>query len=318
MLKMRSSVEKTPDDSSVVTYISSEKIWRGVVRRFLRNKTALISLIIFLVICLACALAPFLTPWGYGTINSANIRATPSIMHILGTDGLGRDIFTRLLFGGRVTLRVALLSTALALIIGGVLGLFAGYFGGHIDLVIFPILDILASIPIILLVVVVEAVFGFGNGYFMYAMIIAAIPQFARIARASAMNIAGCDYIEAARALGVGHITTLFRHVLHNITSPLIVRFARGVAEAILICTILGYLGIGTRPPMPEWGGIIHGAYSSIRTHPHIMIVSCAVVTICIVSVHLFSEGLREALNPREKRARSRRSAVRKKAGIRA
>ena len=287
--------------SSGSNSISSEKesIWIFIVRKLIKNKVAVISLVVFVSICLACALAPLLTRWEYYTTNPSNRFATPSPEHLFGTDGLGRDNFSRILYGGRTTLSIAMIASFASALIGCIIGLPAGYFGKRVDFIISPVLDVLASIPIVLLVIVFESVFGYGRGYFVYAMIISAIPQFARLVRACVMSVTGREYIEASRALGVSHFMIIFKHVLHNITSPLIVRFTSGMGEALLICTIMGYLGIGIQPPVPEWGMIAYIAKESIFTSPHVMIFPCAVITVCVVSLSLFTDGLQEALDPR-------------------
>ena len=274
--------------------------WGDVLLRLFSNKIAVISLAVFLIICLACIFAPYLTKWDYTLIDASRVREGPSAVHILGTDNLGRDVFSRLLYGGRVTLRIALTSTVLATLFGGTIGLIAGYFGGKTDLIISPVLDTLASIPVILLALISEVAMGWGKGHFMYAMAVAAVPQFARLARATVINIIECEYIESARALGVGHFKMITRHVLHNIAPTMIVRFAGGMAEALLTCTVMGYLQIGITPPTPEWGVIVHTAKGAMRTTPHAMIIPCAVIAVCVISINLFSDGLRDALDPRE------------------
>ena len=273
----------------------------GTIRRLLKNKVAVFCFIIFLLICLSCLMAPFLTRWDYHTVNAYNRMAPPSSTHIFGTDGLGRDMFSRFLYGGRITLGIAFLSSIAAMIIGGLVGLIAGFFHDRIDFIITSVLDIIASIPVIMLAIVVEAVFGFGRGYFVYAMIIASIPGFARLVRASVMTIMGRTYIEAARALGVSRLSLVFRHILHNIASPLIVGYMSGLAEALLTCTIMGYLNIGIRPPIPEWGAIASLAKASMRVSPYLFIISCSVITACIVSLSLFCDALRDAFDPRDK-----------------
>lgn len=270
-----------------------------ILRRLLENKVAVVCFFIFLIICLACILAPLLTPWKYSTIVVADRLQGSSLRHPLGTDNLGRDMFSRMLYGGRVTLRITLVSTALAAVIGCAIGLTAGYFGGAADGIISPVLDTLASIPIILLALIFEIAFGWGNGYFMYAMVIAAIPQFARLVRASVMNIMGREYIEAALALGVNHRNIVFRHVLHNIASPLLIRFAGGLAEALLTCTVLGYLSVGIRPPTPEWGAIAYNAKAYIRTFPYMLAIPCSFIAVCVISINIFSDGLRDAFDPK-------------------
>ena len=274
-------------------------IWRDALLRFSRNRIAVICLAIFLIICISCALAPYLTKYDYSRINANDRLSKPSWTHLLGTDSLGRDLFTRILYGGRMTLRITFTSTVIALLIGSVIGLAAGYFGGRADFVISPVLDILAAIPVILLALVFEAMLSWGNGNFMYAIAIAAIPQFARLVRVSVINMMGSEYIEAARALGVGHLGVIFRHIVHNIAPALIVRFTSALAEAMLTCTVLGYLSIGISPPTPEWGNIVYQSKSFIRLAPQLMIIPCAVISLTVISISLFGDGLRDAMDPR-------------------
>ena len=276
-----------------------DNYWIDILRQLCGNKAAVAGLAVFLAICLSCALAPLLTTWDYAEISVDHIKEPPSAVHLFGTDYLGRDVFTRMLYGGRLTLRIAFLATAMAATAGSLIGLLAGYFGGRVDMALSPALDVVASVPVILLVIVTEAVFGWGRGYFMYAMAVAAVPQFARLARATVMQVMGREYIEAARALGLGHAGILLRHVLHNAVSPLIIRFTGGFAEALLTCTIVGYLGIGINPPTPEWGVIVYNVKDQMRNSPTTMIIPCAVIALCVISISLFGDGLRDALDPR-------------------
>ena len=280
--------------------VSSGNSFPLVLRRLLKDRAALAGLAVFAVICLACAFAPYMTKWDYTEINVRRLLEGPSADHILGTDNLGRDVYARLLYGGRITLRIAAVSTLLAAAAGCVVGLAAGYSGGRADLLASSVLDIFAAIPVILLAIVFETVLGWGRGYFMYAIAIAAMPQFAHLVRACVMNIVKLEYIEAARALGVGRASIILRHILRNIISPLIIRLASSFAEALLSCTIMGYLSIGMKPPTPEWGVIVHNAKSFVRKQPLLIVFPCAVITICIVSLSFFSDGLRDALSPVE------------------
>ena len=276
----------------------SDSLWSDIIRRLNRNKIAVAGLLIFVIICLACAMAPYLTKWQYYAINVDDRKSGPTLTHLLGTDNLGRDLFTRLLYGGRITLKITFVSTALAAVIGGIAGLAAGYIGKKADFIISPILDMLASIPVILLAIVAETVFGWGRGYFMYAIAIAAVPKFARIVRAAVLEIMGREYIEASRALGVSHAGIIFRHVLHNVAPPFIVRFTSCAAETLLTCTVMGYLGIGINPPTPEWGVIVQDAKAFSRTKPFMIIIPCIVITITVISISLFGDGLQDALDP--------------------
>ena len=280
--------------------IASHGAYAEGFRRLRKNKIAVISLIIFLLICLACIFAPFLTKWDYTFIDASEMRQPPSSEHILGTDSLGRDLYTRLLYGGRTTLKIALVSTALAAVFGGTIGIAAGYWGGSADLIIIELLDMMATLPVFILIIIVESILGWGRGYFMYALAIAATPQFARITRDTVMDVMGCEYIEASMALGSGHLSIIFHHVLHNIAPSLITRCASGVTDALLYCTIMGYLGIGINPPTPEWGALALIGKLYMRSNPHMMVITCAVIIICVLSVSLFSDGLRDALDPKE------------------
>jgi peptide/nickel transport system permease protein len=273
-------------------------IWRDALRRFSGNRIAVLCLAIFLTICISCALAPHLTKYDYSSIDAYNGLAKPSLTHLLGTDNLGRDLLARILYGGRMTLRIAFTSTVIALLLGSVIGLAAGYFGGWADFFISPVLDILAAIPVILLALVFEAMLSWGNGNFMYAIAIAAIPQFARLIRVCVISIMGSEYIEAARALGVGHLGVIFRHIVHNAAPALIVRFTSALAEAMLTCTVLGYLSIGVNPPTPEWGNIVYMSKNFIRLAPQLMIIPCAVISLTVISISLVGDGLRDAMDP--------------------
>ena len=274
-------------------------IWKDALLKFSRNKVAVICLAIFLIICLSSIFAPYLTTYDYTKIDANARLARPSMEHLLGTDNLGRDLFTRLLYGGRLTLRIAFTATAIALVAGSVIGLLAGYFGGKIDFIISPVLDMLAAIPVILLALVFEEMISRGNGNYVYAIALAAIPQFARLVRISVINIMGSEYIEAARALGIGHFGVITRHIVHNVAPALIVRFTSALAEALLTCTVLGYLSIGINPPTPEWGNIVYLSKNFIRLAPQLMIYPCAVISLTVISISIFGDGLHDAMDPR-------------------
>ena len=284
-------------DSYSTAYTS---IWNEVFMRFRKNKVAVAGLFVFVIICVSCLFAPILTKWSYSYISFDSVLSKPNSVHILGTDSLGRDLFSRILYGGRITLRIALGSTGIAAIIGSVIGIQAGYFGESYDFCISGFMDIIASIPVFLLVIVFEAALGWGKGNFMYAMAIAAIPQFARLVRASVISIMGCEYIEAARALGIGHVFIIYRHVLKNIAPQLLIRLTTGAIDALLLCTIMGYLGIGISPPKPEWGYLAFSGKAQIRNHPYLVIFPCLTIALCVVSLSFFSDGLRDSLDPRE------------------
>jgi len=297
---MKVVFRKKPDNTTTRDRTVSDGAWAEAFWRLRKNKAAVVSLFIFCFICLACVFAPYLAASPYYQMFEGRRLETPSPDFIFGTDSFGRDMFSRILYGGRVTLRIAFISSVLGAVAGSVIGLLAGYFGRLADTVLSQVLDILATIPVYLLVIATEIAFGWGHGYFMYAMAVAMVPQFARLVRASVMDIMGCEYIEAARALGVSHFGIIFRHVLHNIASSLIIRFAGGFAEALLTCAVLGYLGIGYGSPHPEWGSLAGYGKTYFRAYPHLIIIPCMAITISVITINLFSDGLRDALDPRD------------------
>ena len=290
---------KTQNTPQIETY-SDTNPWKESLRRLFKNKSAVVGLLVFLVICLSCAFAPLITDYEYFRTDTQNVSSLPTAEHIFGTDPLGRDLFSRVLYGGRITLRAALVSTLLASVAGAAIGLISGYFGRRIDFLLTRIIDMLSAIPSLLLIIVMEIALGWGKGNFMYAMAISAVPQFARLVRASVLNIMGQEYIEASRALGVRHSGIILRHVLHNVLSPLLVQMTTGVAEAILNCTILGYLSVGVNPPMPEWGALAYAGKSYMISNPHIALFPCIAIVLSVISVNFFGNGLRDALDPRE------------------
>ena len=297
---MKAEINKNNDNTYDPRLAPAGSLWGEVVRRFFKNKIAVASLALFLIICLACLFAPYLTKYEYYGINIAIRSSRPSFQHLLGTDVLGRDNLTRMLYGGRLTLKITFLSTIIAAAIGSILGLAAGYAGKKADYIISPVLDLLAAVPVVLLSIVCETIFGWGKGYFMYAIAVASVPKLARFVRASVLEVMGREYIEAARALGVSHVGVIFRHVVHNVAPSFIVRLTSSAAEALVTCTIMGYLSIGISPPTPEWGQIAHNAKAYMRVAPFMMLIPCIVIAVTVLSLSLFGDGLRDALDPNE------------------
>lgn len=275
----------------------SPGIWKSAARRFCRSPLPVAGLVLLLAVILLCALAPFISQYDYLAIDLSNTCAGPDAEHLLGTDTLGRDMLSRMLYGGRTTLRITFTALALSAVAGTVIGLFAGFFGGTVDLVIMRLTEALASVPTVLLAIVVECAIGWGHGYYMYAIAIAFIPPVVRLLRTLTMNIMGSEYIEAARALGVGSAGIIFRHVLHNVASPLIVHLSASAAEILLTCTVLSYIGLGVTPPEPEWGIMVNIGYSYLFTAPHVCLIPCLAVIVCALCMNLVGIGLRDALD---------------------
>lgn len=278
-------------------YISGSS-WSEGWRNFRRNPTAMISLFVLGIICLACVLAPLMVNLDSSSMDVSRAMSPPSRENPFGTDYIGRDLLSRVLYGGRNTLYIAFSATLMAAAVGSLIGIVSGYYGGNIDFYIMRLMDILSSVPSFLLAIIVEVALGWGEGNFRYALAIAAVPSFARLLRPSVMGIMSSQYIEASRALGAGTAGIIYRHVVHNIAAPLLIQFTSSVANTILTCTILGYLGIGISPPTPEWGSLVYYGTAYLRNAPHIALFPSMAVTLTVLSLNILGNGLRDALDP--------------------
>ena len=272
--------------------------WKTGFRKFLKNAPAVIAAVIFILITVSCILAPVITDGDYTSFKVSERLSGFTREHPLGTDDLGRDMLTRLLYGGRATLKIAFTALVCGGLAGSAIGIISGYFGGKSDTLIMRLVEALSSVPVILLVVAVECAWGWGKGNYMYAIAISFIPVFAKVIRAAVMDIVGNEYIEAARALGGNHITIIFRHIIRNIAAPFIVQLSSSAAEALLTCTIMGYIGFGLNPPLPKWGSIVAGNYNLIRSRPELALVPCLLVVVCAMSLNFIGNGLRDAFAP--------------------
>ena len=223
-------------------------------RRLCRNKMAVIGMCISIFLVLVAVFAPLLMPYPYDQSDFAATFAKPSSAHLFGTDDLGRDILSRLIYGARYSLQIGIISVAGAMVGGILLGSIAGYFGGWVDDVTMRFLDIIQAVPGMVLSIAVSAVLGPGFGNCILALTIGMIPSFSRMMRASILNVRKMEYLEAATSINCNHLRIILRHVLPNALSPLIVQATMSVATAILIAASLSFIGLGVQPPEPEWG----------------------------------------------------------------
>lgn len=277
-------------------------IWGEAFKRLLRNKAAIIGGIIFFSIVLVAVFADWIAPYGYEEQSLKETFLPPfSPNHPFGTDNVGRDIFSRVVYGARLSLSVGVVSVAMALVVGTVIGILAGYCGGIIDNILMRIMDILLAIPAILLAICVSASLGDGLLNLMIAVGISTVPTYARISRAAVMQTKGEDFIEAATATGAGHLRLVVKYILPNITAPLVVQATLGVAVAILSTASLGFLGCGIPSPQPEWGTMLASMRSHMLTYPHLCIFPGLAIAITILSLNLLGDGLRDALDPKLK-----------------
>lgn len=273
--------------------------WRSAFRRLINNRSSLIGLIVLIFLILVAIFADQIAPF---TFREQNLDATfllPNETHLFGTDNFGRDIFSRVVYGTRISLMVGVISVSIALFVGGSLGAIAGYIGGYFDTIIMRFIDILISIPSILLAISISVTLGGGLRNVMIAVGIGSIPSYARVMRASVLSIKDLQYIEAARALGTKKYRILIKHIIPNTLAPIIVQSTLGVAGAILAAAALGFIGLGIEPPNPEWGAMLNAGRQFIRDYPHMSIYPGVAIMITILSLNLLGDGLRDALDPK-------------------
>ena len=270
-----------------------------------RNKTAILGLIIITVFILSAIFAPYLSPHDpvgtslYDQLKPPVWHPTGTWENILGTDDLGRDILSRLIYGARVSLLVSVVSVGLAFIIGTLLGCFSGYYKGIMDSTIMRIMDIILAFPYILLAIVVVAYLGPSLQNAMIAIAITYVPRFARIVRGSVLEECEKDYVSAARAIGASDLRIIFIAILPNCFGPLIVQTTLGFASALLDMAALSFLGLGAQPPTPEWGAMIAKRRALILRASWVMTFPGLAILFAVLGFNLLGDGLRDALDPR-------------------
>lgn len=270
--------------------------------RLRRNYMAIFGLVVLLVLVICAIFANQLAPYEYAAQDYMSIRKAPSASHWLGTDEFGRDVLSRLIFGARISLQVGFIAVAISLVLGGTIGAVAGYFGGKVDTILMRVMDVQLAIPTILLAIVISSALGPGLFNLMLAVGITSVPRFARLMRSSVLSIKGQEFIEAARAMGASHLRIILVYIFPNCAAPLIVQSTLGVANAILYTATLSFLGLGIQPPFPEWGGMLSAARPYIRSSGYLSIFPGLAIMITIVALNLIGDGLRDALDPKQKR----------------
>lgn len=275
--------------------------WRDVWRRLKKDKMAMFGLFIILLLIFAAIFADFIAPYGYDDQNLKARLIGPGSEYLLGTDNFGRDIFSRIVYGSRISLQVGFIAVGISAIIGGALGSIAGYYGGKLDNTIMRLMDVLLAIPSILLAISIVAALGPGLQNVMIAVGIGSIPSYARIVRASVLSIRDQEFVEAARAVGANDFRIITKHILPNAMAPIIVQATLGVAGAILSAAGLSFIGLGIQPPTPEWGAMLSSGRDYLRDHWHVATFPGLAIMITIFALNLLGDGLRDALDPRLK-----------------
>lgn len=291
----------------------SNSLWRLTLRRILRQHNAMAGIIILGSLVLVALFADVIAPYDPVEVligvENVGKRAAPCIhllgcpadqpQHIMGTDGNVRDVFSRVVFGARISLSVGFGAVTFAITMGTLLGAVAGYLGGWADNVIMRILDVLMAFPSLLLAIAIVSVIGRGVENALLAIAIVTIPVYARVVRASVLSVKQNPYVSASRALGAGHLHILFRRILPNAIPPLIVQGTLGIASAILEVAALSFLGLGAQPPQPEWGTMLGTERNQVFTAPHLVFFPGIAIMVTVLGFNLLGDGLRDAIDPR-------------------
>lgn len=272
------------------------------IERLFSYRNAQIGGVLLLVILLACLGADFIAPYGFNEMDLENMNASPSLAHICGTDALGRDVFTRLLYGGRQSLLLGFMSSFLGVFMAIIVGCVAGYFGGKVETIIMRLMDIMSAIPGMLLSMLIST--AFGNGLFntILALSIGTIPSGVRMIRAQILKERSQEYLEAAESVNCSKVSIMFQHLLPNVISPMIVTFTMGIGSQISAASSLSVLGMGVLPPAPEWGAMLSEGRLHFLAYPHQLLFPGLCIAMTIFAVNLFGDSLRDAIDPKLKK----------------
>ena len=285
------------EDNEVVVGNQLRRMWYS----FCKRKVAVLGLVIVLIYIIVAIFAPLLAPYDPVKQDLANILQTPGPKHLLGTDEMGRDILSRIIYGARISMKVGFYAVGVAFVIGIPLGIFAGYFGGKVDLLIMRAMDVLLAFPGILLSIVFVSVLGPNLDNAILSVGIYTVPNFARMARGETLALRNSEFIEAARAMGSGDIRIVFSHILINIVSPMIVMGTLSFGTAIITTSGMGFLGIGAQPPTPEWGAMLSSGRQYLLVAPHVTTYTGLAILFLVLGLNLLGDGLRDVLDPKMK-----------------
>ncbi|MCI8516061.1 MAG: ABC transporter permease [Hungatella sp.] len=276
--------------------------WGDIWHRLCRNKLAMFGLFVLVLLVLMAVFADVIAPYGYDDQDYSQMLQFPSAAHPMGTDNFGRDIFSRIIYGTRISLQIGFISLMGSAVVGSILGACAGYFGGAADTVIMRGADILMAIPRTVLAIAIATTLGPGLTNAMIAVAISSIPNFARVVRASTLTVKEQEYVEAARAIGASNAHIIARYIFPNVMSPIIVQATLGVGTAIILAASLSFLGLGIQPPVPEWGAMLSASRSYMRDYWYMVTFPGLAIMLTVLALNLFGDGLRDALDPKLKK----------------
>jgi len=279
--------------------MNNSSLWQDAIRRLIQNRAAMIGGITILMLIILAIFAPWIAPYSYSYQNLDIGASPPSAEHLLGTDVLGRDLLSRLLYGARISLLVGFVATGVALVIGVSWGIVAGYFGGRVDSIMMRIVDVLYGLPFIIFIILLMVIFG-RNIWLLFAAI-GAVEwlTMARIVRAQVIGLKNQEFVQAAQVMGVSNFSMFRRHILPNILGPIAVYATLTIPQVMLLEAFLSFLGLGIQPPMSSWGTLIRYGVESMEEHYWLLIYPGLTFTITLFALNFFGDGLRDALDPK-------------------
>ena len=276
--------------------------WKDIWRRFRKNRTAMLGLAIIIILFFTAIFADFVAPEGPDDQDLTRAFQFPNTQNLMGTDNLGRCVFSRVIYGTRISLQVGFVVVSISMMLGVAIGALAGFFGGVLDNFLMRCIDILLSIPSILLAIAIASAIGPGLINVMIAVGISAIPGYARLVRASVLSLREQEFIEAARACGGSDFRLITKHILPNSMAPIIVQSTLGLAGAIISAAALSFIGLGIQPPTPEWGAMLSIGRRFLRDFWHMAVFPGLAIVVVVLALNMMGDGLRDALDPKLKK----------------
>lgn len=288
-------------ESAVELSTRPESLGRQVLRKFFNNWLAILGLVVVISLVILAILAPFIAPFDPAKVDLLKAHLPPGGEHLLGTDEIGRDVFSRLLYGSRVSLLVGFSVAAGNVIVGSIVGAIAGYFGGWVDTMLMRFIDVMLSFPTLFLNILVLAIFGSHFVYLILILVFTSWMGVARLVRGQFLQLREMQYVEAARSIGVPALEIMFNHLLRNATGPIIVSATLSVGGAILSESALSFLGLGVQAPQTSWGQMLSRAQETMLVNPMFAVYPGALIFTTVLAVNFVGDGIRDALDPRQK-----------------
>ncbi|MGM9606513.1 MAG: ABC transporter permease [Oscillospiraceae bacterium] len=270
-----------------------------ILKGTVRSPAAKLGAILLAIMILSAVLAPIIAPYGPNDLDLTAMKQAPSAAHWMGTDAMGRDLFSRLLYGGRYSLALGFAASIFSTVVAIILGCLAGYFGGWIETVIMRAMDVLSALPSILLCIIVSVALGDGFFNTVLALSISQVPASARMMRAQILSERGAEYLEACETINCSKASIMFKHLLPNTISPMIVCLTMGIGDNITMAASLSYIGLGVQPPTPEWGALLSDARNYMMSYPYMIIFPGIFIAVTVLAANLVGDGLRDALDPK-------------------